>query len=225
MTKQKVAEFPICDFVAKLVTDPANPPSLSRLRGYLGESDSRDRVRLYLNPELSEYIDIPSQAMLNVQEAPRTNEPAGLVDVWIQRGADLIRKDNAAFQGASFLQGPVRRERAAGLPTQGPRRHAHTVYAATSKGDCGTQKAGDTCDAGCTHVYEEGGERRSPVFAEATASGCEGTQVRDDTCVHRCPSDLTRASQAVYAAATASGCDGTQIREDTCVYRCDPPHA
>jgi len=137
--KEQVAEFPICQFVAKLAPDPANPPKLRKLRGYPGAAAASDCVRLYLDPELSEYVDLPSAAVRHVQDAPRLNEPEGLVDVWIDRDTALRRSPERAA-GLDLLTGAIRLERS-GLPRRGPR-HADTAV----RGPVGTEKpAADTC--------------------------------------------------------------------------------
>ena len=47
-------------FVAQVVTDPNNRRIRLLLFGYLGASSEADHVRLYIDPQLSDWIDIPS---------------------------------------------------------------------------------------------------------------------------------------------------------------------
>ncbi|HYE14606.1 MAG TPA: hypothetical protein VD968_09220, partial [Pyrinomonadaceae bacterium] len=69
------AEIGFDDFVARIVRDPNDPPDLLLLSGYLGSSSEEGHVRLYLNEELSRYVEIPEGAIRHTQEIPPEQSP------------------------------------------------------------------------------------------------------------------------------------------------------
>ena len=97
------------DFVAKVVSDPKNPPQTRLLSGWLGDAGEEGYQRLYTTAELSAYVDIPSDAVLHT-EARADVQPAGAVLVWVKADADLRWGGSAASRAASFLQGQVQQD-------------------------------------------------------------------------------------------------------------------
>ncbi len=77
-------------FVSKLVSDPANPPETMIVAGYLGDSSVEGHARLYLVPDLSDYLEIPKDSILHQDKVP--GDQLGGVYVWIQRDAKILRK-------------------------------------------------------------------------------------------------------------------------------------
>jgi hypothetical protein len=78
------------DFISKVVTDPANPPELMRLSGYRGASSEAGHTRLYANPELSVYWDIPEADVLHEQAVPPDTDPLGSVTLWVKRDSKIV---------------------------------------------------------------------------------------------------------------------------------------
>lgn len=96
------------DFVSKLVTDPKNPPNTLLLKGFIGASSEEGYIRLYLDSELSDYVEIPEAAVLYSQEIAKDKSPIGGSYVWIQRDASLIHGPVVADRPkASFLEGRI----------------------------------------------------------------------------------------------------------------------
>ena len=94
------------DFVARLVKDPNETPELLLLRGYLGASSEDGHVRLYLDEELSHYLEIPRQTIRHARELPPEQSPLGGSLVWIDRQAEVMHGKAGAKPGAaSFLEG------------------------------------------------------------------------------------------------------------------------
>jgi hypothetical protein len=156
------------DFVSKIVTDPKNPPNTLLLKGFIGASSEEGHIRLYLDSELSDYIEIPETAILHSQDIPREKSPIGGSYVWIQRDATMIHGPAVAERPkASFLQGRIMTTQACAagpLPqtVSGPA-CGTIVDGCTDVGPkCPTQvtcpapcptKTGTTCPASsCTHV-------------------------------------------------------------------------
>lgn len=102
------------DFVARVVKDAKDPPQTRMLTGWLGDAAEEGERRLYTNPELSCYIDIPTDAILHT-EPIRDSQPPGGVFVWVQRDAALKQGGSAASRAARFLQGQVQEDFASGV--------------------------------------------------------------------------------------------------------------
>lgn len=95
------------DFVAKIVKDPKNPPATLMLRGFLGASSEDKHTRLYFDPHLSSYAEIPNDAILHTQVAA-SEDGLGAAHVWIQRDAQLTYGPAAAQRPkGTFLEGPI----------------------------------------------------------------------------------------------------------------------
>lgn len=74
--------------VSALVADPASPPRTKMVAGYLGASPFEGFERLYLEPTLNNYVDIPENDLLHQVRVP--NDHLGAVYVWIRAEAALI---------------------------------------------------------------------------------------------------------------------------------------
>ncbi|HET6260707.1 MAG TPA: hypothetical protein VFG99_00525, partial [Chloroflexia bacterium] len=100
---------PEADFIAKIVGDPTNPPDTILLTGFLGRSSEPDYTRLYFDAELSDYVEIPNDAILFVQPlAAEGSALAGSSYVWIQSDAELIHgKAGPNRQRARFFEGRI----------------------------------------------------------------------------------------------------------------------
>jgi hypothetical protein len=76
--------------VSKIVTDPAQVPGVMLLSGYVGDAAQTDRRRLYVTPDLSQWIDIPSDAVLHVAHIPGPDNWLDAVMVWVKQDAQLF---------------------------------------------------------------------------------------------------------------------------------------
>lgn len=95
------------DFVAKIVKDPKNPPATLMLTGFLGASSEDKHTRLYFDPHLSRYVEIPNDAILHRQDAASDNG-LGAAHVWIQRDAQLTYGPATSQRPkGTFLEGPI----------------------------------------------------------------------------------------------------------------------
>src|SRR5215831_3706359 len=81
---------------SKIVTDPANPPDAVLLVGIQGASSEAGHTRLYFDPQFSNYIDIPDNALLHSQDIPADQSPFGQSYVWVKREALLKRERGAS---------------------------------------------------------------------------------------------------------------------------------
>src|SRR5215469_9040169 len=80
------------DFVRQIVADPKNVPDLMLLYGYLGASSEEGHERLYLSPDLSNFVEIPEKAVLHRAQAAKEQDPNGGVTLWVRKDAKLNYK-------------------------------------------------------------------------------------------------------------------------------------
>jgi hypothetical protein len=96
------------DFISKIVKDPAQPPDVLLLTGYLGASSEPGYTRLYFDPQFSNYVEIPDAAILHTQKIPPEQSPLGESYVWIDKNAEIIHgKVGPNRPKAKFLEGPI----------------------------------------------------------------------------------------------------------------------
>jgi hypothetical protein len=96
------------EFVRKIVTDPSNVPDVMRLYGYPGASSEEDHERLYLSPDLTNYVEIPAKATLHRMAVPADQDPHGAVVLWVRSDAALIQKMSPAAQAlAHYFAGAI----------------------------------------------------------------------------------------------------------------------
>src|SRR5271154_1564907 len=79
-------------FVRHIVTDPKNVPDVMLLTGYLGASSEDGHERLYLSPDLTNYVEIPKAAILHQEALPTEQDAHGGVTVWVKKDAALQYK-------------------------------------------------------------------------------------------------------------------------------------
>jgi hypothetical protein len=103
------------EFVRQIVTDPRNVPDVMRLYGYLGASSEDNHDRLYLNADLSQYVEVPTGAILHRMAVPAEQDPNGAAVLWVRRDAALVYKSAPAAQAlASYFAGAIAGAAAAG---------------------------------------------------------------------------------------------------------------
>lgn len=106
--ENKKPSRPADTFVSKIVTDPANPPDLTRLVGYKGASSEPNCTRLYLNPELNAYADIQDSDIVHEEPVPTSADPLGAVTLWVKRDAKLSpRSTQQTAQAAAAAPQPA----------------------------------------------------------------------------------------------------------------------
>jgi hypothetical protein len=96
------------DFVERIVQDPNKPPGVTLLSGYLGSSSEEGHVRLYLDEELSRYVEIPEKAVRHAQRLPPEQSPLGGSLVWIDRDVEVLHgAAGSERRKATFLEGQI----------------------------------------------------------------------------------------------------------------------
>jgi hypothetical protein len=88
--------------VRVLIEDPAQPPDLVVLNGFIGESEGTGQVRLYLNPSMNAWVDIPGKYVVLFDRLPAgPGAPWGEDVLWISRrnARKLTRKTSVSKDG------------------------------------------------------------------------------------------------------------------------------
>jgi hypothetical protein len=101
MTKDNEGPIKPGELIGRIVPDPENP-DVQRIRGFrLGESDRAGYWRLYLDADLSDYLEFKKESVLDGKEFPD-----GSTMVWLKPDARITRTrtQKAALQ---FLAGDI----------------------------------------------------------------------------------------------------------------------
>lgn len=175
------------DFVSKVVTDPKNPPNTLLLKGFIGASSEEGHIRLYLDDELSDYLEIPESAVLYSREIAKEKSPVGGSYIWIQRDATLIHGPVATERPkASFLEGRIMTAQASGasgpllLTLTGPGCNTILDGCTDAGPKCPTQI---TCPAPCR---TQSGTTCPAVSCTHSGPNCQVTSQGSVTCVAAC---------------------------------------
>jgi len=113
-------------FISKVVTDPANVPDTLLLAGWLGDSSLPNHTRLYFDPQLGNYVEIPDDAILHAQDQPAGSSLPGASYVWIKKEALLTHKTSTDKARSKFLEGPIAQQYGYGAG-QGPQPQGATM--------------------------------------------------------------------------------------------------
>jgi hypothetical protein len=94
--------------VEQLVPDPANHEPTIQLTGWLGKDAKEGFWRLYLTPQLDEYVQFAETDVIHSQPAQADQSPLGGTLVWLKSGTALqhtrVVKQNVQ---ADFLAGGI----------------------------------------------------------------------------------------------------------------------
>ncbi len=185
-------------FVRQIVTDPKNVPDVMLLYGYPGASSEEGHERLYLSPDLSNYVEVPQDAILHRAPAPKEQDPNGGVTLWVKKDAKLQYKMAPAQQAmAQFFAGAIAGQGVGGAAA--PQAAAVTALCATRGAACNTHAQTCACsDAICPTDF-----RCATDFTP-----CLNTHA--NTCRQPCPPPMTRGGCiSDFGGCTFIGCGHT----------------
>lgn len=95
-------------FVARVVGDPAKPNDTILLTGFLGASSEPGFTRLYMDAALTDYKDVPTDAILHSEPIPAAISSLGGSYLWLRKDAEVLHgKVGTDRQKARFLEGPI----------------------------------------------------------------------------------------------------------------------
>jgi hypothetical protein len=96
------------EFIQNLVPNPLQTPDVQLLGGYLGKSSQAGYWRLYLNPELTSYVDIAEKDIIYSQLANNNQNSLGGTLLWVRRGAEIkATRTTSRESQADFLRGAI----------------------------------------------------------------------------------------------------------------------
>jgi len=106
--QEKKPPIPRDRFVGQVVIDKNKHPNVQLLSGFLGEASEVGQTRLYFDPELSDYIDIPDDAILHTEPMPKETSPLGGFYVWIDKEREVTHgRAGEPRTKARFLEGRI----------------------------------------------------------------------------------------------------------------------
>lgn len=138
------------EFIQSLVPNPSQPPDVQLLGGYLGKSSQAGYWRLYLNPELTSYVDIAEKDIVYSQAANNNQNSLGGMLLWVRRGAEIkATRTTSRESQADFLRGAI----AASIARRGAAGALGSIaalpatFTVTECATCPTDNGGDSCFA------------------------------------------------------------------------------
>jgi hypothetical protein len=98
-----------------------DPTDAVPLIGYLGKSGRDDYWRVYLTPELREYVEVHENDIVRRQGRPPDESPVDGSVLWVKATAQLVHSRLIPGQAqADFLRGPLTATGAVALGTTNP---------------------------------------------------------------------------------------------------------
>jgi hypothetical protein len=94
--------------VEQLMPDPGNPQSTIQLTGWLGKGTEVGLWRLYLTPQLDEYVEFSEDTVVLTQPVQKEQSALGGTTVWLKAGTALPHTQILKRQvQADFLSGGI----------------------------------------------------------------------------------------------------------------------
>jgi hypothetical protein len=99
MAEQTGSKLRYDDFIANVIPDPAKVEPTLLLSGFVGRGGADGSVRIYPEPSLNKWLDVPEADI--VHSMPIPDSPLGGSHVWVKRSAE-IRPGAAAAPAAGI---------------------------------------------------------------------------------------------------------------------------
>ena len=110
MTKEKKSDGVNPDDIVK---DPATPGQQRALVGFVGKSNRRGFIRLYLSPSFDNYFEINKSDIVHKKELDTDASPLGGTVVWVKNSAQIVQTKMRTFEVESeYLSGRIASEAA-----------------------------------------------------------------------------------------------------------------
>ena len=96
-------------FVKNVRPDPKSTEDLVLLQGYIGDSDLAGHVRVYSDPALSDFIELPEQDILYCVPIEPAEDPLGGSRLWVKKTTVFTAGDPRLVNRvkSSFLEGDI----------------------------------------------------------------------------------------------------------------------
>jgi hypothetical protein len=175
--------------VEQLVPDPNDLQPRVQLTGWVGKSTKEGFWRLYLTPQLNEYLEFSDQDVMHTQSLQAEQSPLGGTTVWFRPGTIMRHCRLAARQvQVDFLSGAITSGFMSGTVASFP--------PAATRQQAAVGTAGYQCSAN-PHI---------PVcqsnFFQCITQACSGTAA--------CTGELCPTNQGICAITQIVGCYITQ---------------
>ena len=97
------------EFVKNIRPDPKSNDALVMLQGYIGKSDLEGHVRVYSDPALSDFIELPEREICYADPVRPEEDPLGGSRLWVRKTAVFTAGDpnHANRVKSSFLEGDL----------------------------------------------------------------------------------------------------------------------
>ncbi len=97
------------DFIKSVRPDVKSTEALMMLQGYIGDSDLAGHVRVYFDPSLSDFIELPEQDILYSDPVKTEEDPLGGSRLWVRKTTVFTTGDPNQVNRikSSFLEGDL----------------------------------------------------------------------------------------------------------------------
>ena len=97
------------DFTASVRPDPKSSGQLALLCGYIGKSNMEGHVRVYLDEELNNFVEVPEGDILHCIPHEKSEDPLGGSRLWVKQSTVVTFGDPALANRpkSSFLEGDL----------------------------------------------------------------------------------------------------------------------
>ena len=131
-TRKELKQDPL---VEQLAPDPADPQATIQLKGWLGKGVKAGSWRLYLTPQLDEYVQFQDKDIVHTQPIAPEQSPLGGTMIWLLAGTSLqhTRVTTRQLQ-AGFLSGGITANFMAGATPTFAMAARRAVYAVGTAG-------------------------------------------------------------------------------------------
>jgi hypothetical protein len=98
-------------FIESVRPNPKSTEELVLLQGYIGKSDLSGHIRVYSDPALSDFIELPEPDILHCEPVSTEEDPLGGSRLWVRKTTVFTTGDpsHANRVRSSFLEGDLMR--------------------------------------------------------------------------------------------------------------------
>lgn len=116
------------EVVARLVPDPAAPPDVVAMVGFLGKSTRPKYWRLYHTLDMKDYAEIAEGDIVQSQALKSERQTLGGTVIWVKSGARVQHtRSESRTDEAEFMQGEITRKFLSGTGVEGLARTGKNV--------------------------------------------------------------------------------------------------
>jgi hypothetical protein len=80
------------DFATAIAKSNRTMPKLRILQGYIGETEQSDHIRLFLDAELSRFVDVPVSGIAHFKDFRDAKNTLAPVVFWVRQDAKILHR-------------------------------------------------------------------------------------------------------------------------------------